>query len=51
MTETMNENISQDTIDEIRQNTQNSLSGCGYKPKDDIQPVTLDHREDLSQAP
>ena len=36
----MNENISQDTIDEIRQNTQNSLSGCGYKPKDDIQPVT-----------
>ena len=36
----MNENISQNTIDEIRQNTQNSLSGCGYKPKDDIQPVT-----------
>lgn len=36
----MNENISQNTIDEIRQNTQNSLSGCGYKPKDGIQPVT-----------
>lgn len=34
------ENISQDTIEEIRQNTQNSLSGCGYQPKDDIQPVT-----------
>ena len=35
-----NENISQDTIDEIRQNTQNSLSGCGYQPEDDIQPVS-----------